>query len=333
MITRRAVAASIAASLVAKPAFAAGDDYAAAKAYSRERRGVSFLVLNAAGATVAEDYPNEGGPDRAWELASGTKSFCGIALAAAVKDGLLRVDQPCADVLTEWRGDALRSRITVRHLLSLTSGLQGGALGRPPPYAEAIATAGSAELGARFAYGPIPFQVFGEILRRVTGGDPLTYYQRRIFDPIGVRPSGWRRGRDGMPHLPSGAQLTARDWGRFGVATLNGWTFGAGPTVDPTAFADNFQGTTANPGYGLSWWLLRPGLRGPSPRAGLTAETIGEAGLTEDIVMAAGAGNQRLYLLRKRRLVVVRQASGVFAAMMGRGSNWSDGEFLQSILR
>jgi hypothetical protein len=54
--------------------------------------------------------------------------------------------------------------------------------------------------------------------------------------------------------------------------------------------------------------------------------------MAEDIVMAAGAGHQRLYLLRKRRLVVVRQADRVGLAMIGRGPAWSDAEFLRRVL-
>jgi CubicO group peptidase (beta-lactamase class C family) len=338
VMTRRGLLCGVAGMAAAGPAVAltltsgpptpAG--IAAAKAYSASRNGVSFLVMDIAGVILAEDYPNEGGQDRAWELASGTKSFAGVSLAAAVQDRLLRLDQPCADILTEWRGDQ-RKAITIGQLLSLTSGLGGGGIGRPPAYADAITTQPTAAPGARFAYGPTPFQVYGEILRRVTQGDPLAYYQRRLFDPIGVRPQRWRRGADGHPHLPSGAAFTARDWAAFGRMTLNGWRKDGRALLDPATLDANFQGTSANPGYGLTWWLLRPGLRGPSPRSGLQAETLGAAALAEEAVMAAGAGNQRLYLLRKRGLIVIRQASRVGLALMGRGPQWSDSDFLTGL--
>ena len=69
---------------------------------------------------------------------------------------------------------------------------------------------------------------------------------------------------------------------------------------------------------------------GPGTRAGLEAAPQELA--DEDVVMAAGAGNQRLYLLRRRRLVVVRQASGILEAMAGRGPVWRDGDFLRALL-
>jgi CubicO group peptidase (beta-lactamase class C family) len=321
MITTRRTVLTLAAGLAAAPvARAQASPYAAAAAYSAASNGVSMLVMQR-GKILFEDYPNAGGVGLAWELASGTKSFCGLMAAAAVTDGLLALDEKCAETLPEWRGDR-RAAITIRHVLTLTSGLAGGGIGRPPPYAEAIAAQPIAAPGARFMYGPTPFQVFGEIMRRKLNGDPLAYLQRRIFDPLKITPQRWRRGADGNPHLPSGAALTARDWAVFGQFVLDG-----APGLDRAAMAAQFEPTAANPGYGLTWWLLRPGFKGPSPRSGIDAATVANAE-AEQIVMAAGAGNQRLYLARKRGLVIVRQATGILQAMRGQGAKWSDKEFL-----
>lgn len=303
---------------------------AAAARYSAERRGVSLLVMQG-GQVRFEDHPNEGAPDRGWETASGTKSFCGVIAAAAVRDGLLALDAPCSRWLPEWRGDARRG-VTLRQLLTLTSGLPGGGLGRPPSYAEAVETPLRHTPGARFEYGPVPFQVFGELMRRVLEqagrpGDAVAYLKQRVLDPAGVRVAEWRRGRDGRPLMPQGAALTARDWARFGQ-----WVLDGGDGVDAPTLAACFAGTAANPGYGLTWWILRPDLVPPSPRAGL--DTTQLHGLVdEDIVMAAGAGHQRLYLLRRRGWVVARQASGILGAMLGRGEDWDDGAFLRALLQ
>src|SRR5215510_9982195 len=135
---RRAFLIASAAACVAAPAFAQALNFAAASAYSAERRGVSLVVIRR-GEIVHEDYPNEGGAERGWELASGTKSFTGVMAAAAIQDGLISSwDEHCADTLSEWRGDG-RRHITMRHLLSLTSGISGGPIARPPAYADAVA--------------------------------------------------------------------------------------------------------------------------------------------------------------------------------------------------
>lgn len=165
-------------------------------------------------------------------------------------------------------------------------------------------------------------------MRRKLDGDPLAYLQRRIFDPLSITPTHWRRGRDGNPHMPSGAGLTARDWARFGLFVLRE---GEG-RVDRAALAQCFEPSSANPGYGLSWWLLREGLVAP----GRTQDVDVDPALAAQygpIRMAAGAGDQRLYLLPRLDLVLVRQASGVMQALLRRGPReWSDGAFLRAAL-
>lgn len=327
-MNRRDFLVASAAGCLATPAAAQRFDFTTAASYSAERRGVSLLVMRR-GEVLFEDYPNEGGVARGWELASGTKSFTGVMCAAAIQDGLISSwDELAADTLSEWRSDD-RRHITIGHILSLTSGITGGPIARPPTYANAIAQRPEAALGERFAYGPTPFQIFGEIVRRKTNGDPLAYLTARILAPLGIEPAHWRRGADGMPHMPSGAGLTARDWARFGWFVLQD---GEG-RVDAPALRACFTGSAANPGYGLSFWLLRPGLVAPGRNAGIEIDTD----LSErfgDISMAAGAGNQRLYLIPALDLVIARQATGILQALMRRerGPPWSDAEFLRLAL-
>jgi len=321
-------AAAFASGAWAKPRPAAGP-YGAAAEYSAQRRGVSLLVMRE-GKVLFEDYPNAGGPDKAWELASGTKSFTGVMAAAASQDGLLHIDEACADTLPEWCNDA-RKAIAIRHLLQLNAGLKGeGAIGRPPAYLDAIKARPKYAPGEKFEYGPTNFQAFGEILKRKLRAkglpdDPVMWFRGRVLDHIGVSFADWKRGRDGNPVLPQGGRFTARNWARFGQ-----WVFDGGSGVDGRVMNALFEAAPSNPGYGLSWWLIRPGLIGPSPRAGVDEGEIGSFAQSEDIVMAAGAGDQRLYLIRKRNLIVVRQADQIMRGMFARGRNtWSDADFLQ----
>jgi CubicO group peptidase (beta-lactamase class C family) len=327
-MNRRTFLSATSAACLVTPAFAQALNHEAAATYSAQRRGVSLVVMRR-GEIVFEDYPNQGSAGRGWELASGTKSFTGIMGAAAIQDGLVRSwDEPAVDTLPEWRDDE-RRRITLRHLLSLTSGIAGGPIARPPAYADAIAQRPDAPPGERFAYGPTPFQIFGEIMRRKLGGDPLAYLQRRIFDPLDISPTHWRRGRDGNPHMPSGAGFTARDWARFGWFVLRD---GEG-RIDAGALGECFEPSRANPGYGLSWWLLRDGLVPPGRVQSVDVDPALEARFGR-INMAAGAGDQRLYLIPSLDLVVARQASGILRALRGRrdGSAWSDAAFLRTLL-
>jgi CubicO group peptidase (beta-lactamase class C family) len=272
------------------------------------------------GKVVWEDYPNGGHPERPHELASGTKSFSGLMAVAAAQDGLLALDEPVAQTLSEWRDDPLRSAITIRQLLQLVSGLPGGRLGRPPTYAEAVQTPAAAHPGSRFSYGPIPFQVFGELMRRKLGGDPLAYLERRIFFPLGLEYAFWRRGPDGYPHLPSGAFLTARNWARLGELVRTGGVWQGRRLLDEALVAECFLPSSVNPFYGLTWWLskaLPPQQQTALRQFGLELDQPGW-------VVAAGAGGQRLYVHREKGWVVVRQAAGILESLEGNRPPFSD---------
>lgn len=337
LLSRRATLVGLSA-LAAAPALAQ-TRFEAAKAYSIARRGISFLVMQR-GQVLFEDYQGLGLRFKGWELASGTKSFSGVMAAALVQDGLLKLDEYCADTLTEFWSDRYRSAIRVTDLLHLVSGIDGKggrSFGDVPTYVEALAIPSNRATGSQFSYGPVPFQIFGELVRRKliaakTGdADPLAYLTRRLLTPLGIQPIRWQRGKDGMPHLPSGAAFTARDWAKFGQFVLAGGVHQGKPLVDYAALRANFEASSANPGYGLTWWMPRPGMIGPGPRSGVAGEAVLLSGLGK-LYMAAGAGNQRLYLLPDQDMVIVRQADGIAQSMRAGAGDWSDQTFLSLVL-
>lgn len=336
----RALCMMIAAFTLAAAPARAGD--AAAAAYNAKKGGVSFIVMRD-GEIVYEDYPNGGDKAAAHELASGTKSFSGVIAAVAVKDGLLALDEKASATLDEWRADPDKATITIRQILNLTSGVKGAGVGRPPEYADAIMQPVATSPGSAFAYDPVNFQIFGEIMRRKLSAyengrypDALAYLQARVFDPLGVRPTQWNRGRDGMPRLPSGADFTARDWARFGEFVRLGGRWKGELLVDAKAFSEMVEGSSVNAGYGLGWWLNES----PKPETLAASRTMRQASdlfthprrreLPDDLFMAAGAGNQRLYIIPSMELVVVRQTGRILQGRRGR--QFSDVEFLLSLL-
>jgi len=311
----------------AAPALA---DYQAAATYSASYRGISLLVIQD-GEVVFEDYPGDGAADRAQPLASGTKSFAGIMAAAAVQDGLLTLDERVSDTITEWQG-SLREEITIRQLLNLTDGLRvPRRAGRVPPYNMAAQVRLGRRPGESFVYSPVPFQVFGEVMRRKLDGDPLEYLTRRVLDPIGLEVAEWREGRDGNPTWPTGAQLTARNWARLGEFLLARGAWNGEQLVSPEAFEELFIGSDVNPAYGLTWWLIRPVsfefAASTPPMDDSTDFWQHPDVFPDDMVMAAGAGDQRLYVSWERNMVVVRQAEGIIGALMGHRLSWSDVQF------
>jgi CubicO group peptidase (beta-lactamase class C family) len=299
-----------------------------ALAYSDERGGVSVLVQQGAG-VLLEAYSNGGGPERDWPIYSGTKAFSGVMACHLVREGWLDLDAPVSDIIEEWRTDPAKAAITTRQLLTLTSGVVAGGFGAPPTYDEAVAAPLATPPGQHFEYNPGPYQVWGEMVRRMlaTRGylpDVLAFMRSRVTDPAGVTVADWRL-HGGQPTLPTGVRLTAREWARWGRWVLDG---AGGADLTPC-----YSGTAANPGYGLCWWLLRPGLIAPNPRFGIDGDGAELAERGEDIRLSAGAGEQKLYLLPDRDLLVVRQSRGFGSALAGFTPGWSDLEFMRRVLR
>lgn len=277
---------------------------------------------------VFEDYSAVGSRDLPWPLASGTKSFAGVLCAAAVEDNLIRsFDEKVADTITEWKSDARKAKVTVRQLLSLTSGVDAGPIASSPRYAEAVERAAMFDAGTHFQYGPVPFQIFGELLSRKLKARNETvsaYLKRRILDPIGMDTAFWKE-TNGQPLLPHGAVLTAREWSKFGRLVRDRGRFGGKQIVSAKLMDQLTVGTKANPAYGMTFWLNEKG-KGPG---GYDKESIaGDIGTKKiadslDVFMAAGAGNQRLYVIRSLDLVVVR---------FGAFGDYEDSEFIARLV-
>lgn len=284
--------------------------YRLAAEYSRENRGVSMLVMKG-DKVVFEDAALEFVKEMPWMLASGTKSFVGVMCAAAIDDKLVSgYDEKVADTITEWKGDPRKSKVTIRQLLSLTSGIDAGQIAVVPTYADSIASPATYEPGTHFEYGPVPFQIFGEVMtRKLKSKDETvkTYLKRRILDPIGLNISHWR-AFDDQPMLPQGLMLRASEWAKFGVLLRDRGKWKGKQIVSAKLLDDLLIGSKANPAYGLTFWLNADGI-GPSgtSRPGISGD-IGTKKVSEtlDVYMAAGAGNQRLYIIPSQDMVVVR---------------------------
>lgn len=306
-------------------------------AYSVAMDGVSCLVMER-GKITHEQYAKSGGPDKTWGLASGTKSFSGVAAAAAVQDGLFKLDDRVSDILTEWQADG-RKDITIRQLLSLTSGIKTAKPGWGSlriDYADAIALPLEYAPGTHYAYGQAPFQIFAAMLERKLNGETYqSYLQRRYLDALGIKLiMRERRLGSGDPSWGGGGSLSARDWAKFGEFVRQGGRWNGSQWVDAAALTQNFEGSKAHGGYGLTWWL-KPLKSATVPLSGTTenATDFYKGGADSlpvtKVWMAAGAGKQRLYILPERNLVAVRQTSSM---LLGEKSGFSDVEFLRVLL-
>lgn len=270
------------------------------------------ILVRRGGQTLTERYAPGWSPDRPREVASVAKSLLAALIVLAVGDGALAsLDQPAADFIPAWRADA-RTAITLRHLMSMTSGLDDRGLALREVRGDQFAINAAAPLrhppGARWAYNTAAYHLLFHVLRRATGETVEAYAARRLLDPLGMGDTTWVTApaggtREGATNYYSAAS-TARDLARFGEMVASGGLC-AGRRVMTTESLQALltPSQRLNPSYGLLWWVnTRPGRdafgRGPARR-------FPEA--PTDTVAALGAGGQAVLIVPSRALVVVRQ--------------------------
>ena len=128
--------------------------------YSKSNNGLSLLILQK-GKLLFEDYHNGYSKDDTHMLASATKSFSGVLLAALVEDKIVSsFDEKVSLTISEWAADPAKANITLRQLLNLTSGIDPGPIGRIVPYVQALQAKVVDAPGTIFQYGPVPLPGF-----------------------------------------------------------------------------------------------------------------------------------------------------------------------------
>jgi len=213
-----------------------------------ERTNVAYH--KAFGQRALEPEPEPMTEDTIFDLASLTKVVATApSIMILVERGQLKLDAPVRDYLPEF-GRKGKEPITVRQLLTHTSGLRAGLGRRVDGVNTAIAYAceetTNSVPGTTFLYSDINFIVLGEVVRRVTQTPLDVFATREIFVPLRMRDTGflparktWNNiaptelGLRGVVHDPTargmggvaghaGVFSTARDLARFARMMLNG---------------------------------------------------------------------------------------------------------------
>jgi CubicO group peptidase (beta-lactamase class C family) len=326
--------------LTPKSSFAADiqpGNCARAANYSDKNRGFSVLVIQN-DKTVFEHHANGGGAELRCKIFSGTKSFWGIATLCAVRDGLIKLDDRVADTIKEWKNDPRKSQITIRQLLNQTDGIE------PAPHLHsqsihdrnvvAIQLPLVAPPGAAFEYGPSHLQIFNEILRRkLNGKSTISYIQENVLSPLGLTGLEFKKDGRGNPLPASGFELSAREWARLGELVFGHGNYHGHQIVPSSLLAQAFIGSSANPSYGLTFWLNR---QAPNAREidiekelDLKWQRARWFGICicraapPDMVVALGSNYERMFIIPSLNAIIVRQ---------GWSAKFSDAYFLRLVL-
>ncbi|HUP62982.1 MAG TPA: exo-beta-N-acetylmuramidase NamZ domain-containing protein [Thermoanaerobaculia bacterium] len=110
-----------------------------------------------------------------------------------IERGKIALDEPVRTYLPEYSDE----RVTVRHLLTHTSGLHPGLdlhgdwRGYDAAIRRALAERPRNTPGAIFRYSDVNYILLGELVRRVSGERLDVFAHRNIFEPLGMRDTGF----------------------------------------------------------------------------------------------------------------------------------------------
>ena len=240
-----------------------------------DRPTVESVLVVRHGVLVAERYAAGGTADDSRNVHSASKSILGALAGIALAAGAIGdVDDPIALYLPEAADPQapLKGEITVRHLLTMASGLAWEEdrteyrIEDDDGWVEAIlAQRMDATPGRNFLYSTGGTHLLSAVIAAATGMSTCDYAMARLFGPLGIAPEHWGRDPEGVYSGGYNLYLTARELALFGQLYLQRGAWESRQVV-PAAWVDASWTTAWDTGagwdYGYLWWLTeRDGLR------------------------------------------------------------------------
>jgi CubicO group peptidase (beta-lactamase class C family) len=284
---------------------------------SRTWRGLDSFIVVRRGYLVHESYYGTSSRDDVHTMQSVSKSITSLVVGIASDAGSLSVEAPVLSLLPQYAAassDPRLSRVTLRHLLEMRSGINFYESPYPGSPLETLNTSRgdwvrialeqpfNAEPGALWQYNGGGVIALGAAVASATTTPLYAYARERLFTPLGSSGQYWFvSSYDSTVHTGGGLNLRAIDLARVGylVSKQGQWNgrqivssdWLARSTAPVTLRASQFGGVPVD--YGLLWWMA----------------AIDPARSTADasnrVIIASGNMNQFLFVVPSLDLVVV----------------------------
>ncbi|MCE7980016.1 MAG: class C beta-lactamase-related serine hydrolase [Caldilinea sp. CFX5] len=228
-----------------------------------------LIVRNGKLVLDATFYPYDG--KAVHDVASVTKSIMTTLIAMAADQGKLNLDDPLLSFFpdrTIANRDARKEAITVRHLTSMSSGLDCTAANDEQTLREMEQSKDFVQFtldrkmisvpGQHFVYCSPGMHLLSAILQQATGMTALEFAQQNLFEPLGIQAVIWPTDPQGYNHGWGDLHLQPRDMAKIGFLWLNHGEW-AGKQLVPrqwvAASVKTQLKTGGNDDYGYGWWI------------------------------------------------------------------------------
>lgn len=261
----------------------------------------AFILLKD-GKIVLEKYFGTHTTNTPWQWASAGKTITAFMTGIAQQEGFLSISDTTSTYLGQgWTNTLLaqEEKITIRHQLTMTSGLDDGV----PDHFCTLDTCliYKADAGSRWAYHNGPYTLLDAVIENATGQTLNSYTTQKLKGPTGMTGSFVPVGYNNVFFS------NARSMARFGLLILNKGRWNGIPVMTDTTFFNDMVNTSQplNKAYGYLWWLNgKPSFMVP------TLQTIFPGTFSPhaptDMISAIGKGGQFLNVVPSQQLVWLR---------------------------
>jgi CubicO group peptidase (beta-lactamase class C family) len=270
------------------------------------------VIVSRHGRTELERYFNGDGTETLHDIRSATKSITGLLVGLAIERRLLEgVEVPIGRVLPAGMPAAM-ARIRVSDLLTMRSGLDSddrdslaaGNENRLDESKDWLEFAYGVPIkqapGERYVYSSLTAFLAGAVVEQVSHQPLVTFADRHLFGPLGIRRRAWRRGPRGEGTGQGNLSIRAQDLLRIGQMVLDHGRFEGRQIVDSSWIEQSLTPHVAigdvdryADGYGYLWYT----------------KTYERAGRQITIHFASGNGGNKIYLIPEYDMVVAITSS------------------------
>jgi CubicO group peptidase (beta-lactamase class C family) len=236
---------------------------------------IAYLVIKD-DSIMCEEYWNGYSDTSHTGSFSMAKSIISILVGIAIKEGKIKsVHQPLSDFLPEYT-EGEKSKITIQHLLTMSSGIDFDESYNDPLGFAAEAYYGNdlrklvfkygmkTQPGKNFEYMSGNTQLLGFVLKKATGMTVSEYASQKLWIPIQAKQDAYWSldNKEGNEKAYCCFNSNARDFARIGKLYLDSGKWGSKQivpeeyvlqSIQPAPIADEGK---PNQSYGYSWWLL-----------------------------------------------------------------------------
>ncbi len=226
------------------------------------------------GYLVMEAYREFYNADTLNTIYSCTKSFTSALVGIAMEQGYIdNLDQPILSYFPDYTFahlDAQKQAITLENLLTMSAGLEwtrnvaeigmADAIRSSPDWIQFVLDRPMAdEPGTQFVYNSGASHLLATTVERTTQQPLLTFAQKNLFEPLGIRSLEWEATEQGNYWGGWGLRMTTRDMAKFGYLFLNNGQWDNQQIIPASWVKASTQPLIAaqslSDDYGYQWWV------------------------------------------------------------------------------